>query len=275
MRRLRGSNLLGSDLARVASAIRAGLTSPESFSYGLRRGGAAILDAEFDRMSRIPDLPAGLLHAVYRHEVVVPPPSVLLGGNQSIEGLIFLASLARSLDAKQCFEVGTYNGVTAWCLARNVEGGVIHTLDLPSNNEAALPLGNLDSRNRRSFLTPVYSMLPHRGEVIQHWDDSARFDFDPFRGSCDLVYVDGAHSQEYVESDTRNALRIVSPYGAIVWDDYWRRVPDVRSVLDEIDNLDLYRVPQTRLVMHLTAGARSRLAESRVVLRQPPTWNGP
>ena len=58
-----------------------------------------------------------------------------------------------------------------------------------------------------------------RGSVQQHFGDSATFDFSPFEGSCDLVFVDGAHTADYVEIDTRTALRLVRPGGTIVWDD--------------------------------------------------------
>lgn len=262
------ARVVSPSLSQLVTAVRAGLCDPRNLLDGARSAGAAILDMDFDRNSRIAELPAMLLRRICNHEVVLPPTSAMLPGNQSVEGLIFLVSLAKSLKASRCFEIGTYNGLTAWCLARNLENAMIDTLDLPAEETTALRLGPLDSLNRLRFSEPVYSALPVKSEVMQHWGDSARFDFAQFHGECDLVYVDGAHSREYVQSDTRNALEMLSARGTIVWDDYWRRVPEVHSVLDDMrDLLSLYRIPGTRLVVHFTVGATS-LLEDEVILSQ-------
>lgn len=90
------------------------------------------------------------------------------------------------------------------------------------------------------------------GRVVQHWGDSATFDFAQWNHQCDLVYIDGAHSHEYVVADTLTALNIIAPGGAIVWDDYWPRAGDVAQVLDKWSDLQLFRVPGTRLVVHFS-----------------------
>jgi predicted O-methyltransferase YrrM len=244
-------------LGQLFHVMRTGLRHPPSLLTALHRAGGMLLDVEFARRSAIPEMPTELLGIVQRNEVVLPPLNLMQPGNQSYSGLAFLASLARSLDAKRCFEIGTYNGLTAWCLARNLQGAVVDTLDLPPNEDAALPLGPLDNLNRVHFATPIYELLSRCSEVRQHWGDSALFDFSQFHGLCDLVYIDGAHSREYVESDTENALEMVSVGGAVVWDDYWRNVPEVSSVLDVRAELNLYRVPGTRLVVYLTDGGEN------------------
>jgi hypothetical protein len=52
--------------------------------------------------------------------------------------------------------------------------------------------------------------------------DSASFDFSPFAGAVDLFFIDGAHSYEYVRSDTLRALQCVRPGGVIAWHDFGR-----------------------------------------------------
>ena len=231
----------------------------------LRRAAALILDEQFCSRSPLREVESDLLSRILLREVVVPPPALALPGNQSHEGLVFLASLAMSLDARAVFEIGTYNGLTAWCLARNVPKATVYTLDLPTEQAPVLPLFEGDASNRRPFDRRVYELLPAEGRVVQLWGDSATFDFDSWRGLCDLVYIDGAHSRPYVESDTNRALEMLSPAGAIVWDDYWRGVPDVAHVLDHRTDLDIWRVPGTRLALYLTKAARARLkAESYV-----------
>ena len=210
-------------------------------------------------MSPLPELPADL-HRRIRDcgEIVVPPLGFLGRSNQSLPGIVFLVALARALAAREIFEIGTHNGATAWTIARNVPGAVVHTLDIPIDAEPALSFSDTDRASRTPGGARAYDMLSGPAEVVQHVGDSARFDFGDFRGRCDLVYIDGAHTPDYVRSDTRNALSILSDRGAIVWDDYWRRVGGVREVLDASD-LPLYRVQDTRLVLYLRPAARAAL----------------
>jgi predicted O-methyltransferase YrrM len=235
------------------------LASPRAAGGNLRNAAALILDEQFWNDSPLQEVESGLLSRILRHEVVVPPPSLILPGNQSHQGLVFLASLAMSLDARTVFEIGTYNGLTAWCLARNVPAATVYTLDLPTEQTPLLPLFETDPSNRRSFDRRIYEVLPAEGRVVQLWGDSASFNFDSWRSRCDLVYVDGAHSRAYVESDTNRALEMLSPAGAIVWDDYWRGIPEVAAVLDQRTDLNIRRVPGTRLVLHLTEAARTQV----------------
>lgn len=244
---------------RVAAAYGRALT-PAGLVRRARIGLDIFRDHQFERYSPLAPLSDAMRDAIGGREVVLPPARYLGGeGNQTVDGLIFIASLARSLEAKTAFEIGTYKGVTTWTIARNVDvGAQVHTLDLPYEANAALELSPLDEANRRVRPEPLFEVLP-AGRVEQHWGDSATFDFGPFEDRCDLVYVDGAHTRAYVESDTQNAFRMLSGKGAIVWDDYWRQEPGVRDVLDALEVQGMYRVPGTRLVVHLAQAARDAL----------------
>jgi predicted O-methyltransferase YrrM len=218
------------------------------------------LNHRFERRSPITVLPETPLTRVYRHEVTLPPRHLLMQpGTQTIDGLFFLVSLAKELEARVLFEIGTFTGLTAWCLARNLPGAEVNTLDIPPRESPLLQLEESDV-HRAGGVPMAYESLQHAGVVRQHWGDSATFDFSSWRGGCDLVYIDGAHSEEYVESDTANALEMISPSGAIVWDDYWRLSPGVVTVLhDRRRDLELFRIPGTRLVVHLAPDARRRI----------------
>ena len=225
-----------------------------------RRAGIALSifrDHQFERTSPIPSVPPELHERMGGSEVVLPPARYVGGeGNQTLEGIVFLASLARALHIETAFEIGTYKGVTTWTIARNAaQGAAVHTLDLPYDERAALDLSELDEANRRAAPERLFELEDPGTKVVQHWGDSATFDFTPFEGSCDLIYVDGAHTQAYVESDTRNAFRMLSRKGAIVWDDYWRQEPGVRDVVDGLGLERTFRVPRTRLVVHLAPAA--------------------
>ncbi len=181
-------------------------------------------------------------------------------GTQSLEGLVFLSALALALRASTIFEIGTYNGLSTWCLAENApDQAAVHTLDLSPEEAPQLRIETRDEDTRRRFARRIFDVLPPSARVIDHWGDSATFDFTPFYGRCQLVYVDGAHSEQYVRSDTEHALRMLALDGAVVWDDYVREVEGVRPVLDSRSDLWRRRVPGTRLVLHLTPAARERL----------------
>jgi predicted O-methyltransferase YrrM len=246
--------------SRVARTYGKALT-PSGIARRVRIGVDIFRNHQFERYSPITAVPDEMRDAIGSQEVTLPPPRFLGGeGSQTVDGLLFLASLAKALDARTVFEIGTFRGVTAWTLARNVSAGAtVHTLDLPYDQSAALELSDLDEANRRVAPKRLFEELPAEAKVEQHWSDSVTFDFAPFGGSCDLVYIDGAHTKQYVERDSQNALSILSETGAIVWDDYWRQEPGVRDVLEAISINPLYRVPGTRLVFHLTPAAERKL----------------
>jgi predicted O-methyltransferase YrrM len=227
---------------------------------GARAAGAAVLDHRFNRRSPLPALDEHQQELLRSGEELVLPPALWVApGNQSYSGLAFLVELGRFVGARRVFEIGTYNGATAWCLARNLEAAEVHTLDLPLESQPALEFGVSDAGNRIVFERPAYEVLPlSTGRVVQHWGDSATFDFASWRGSIDLVYVDGAHSHQYVRADTVTALDLVRDSGAVVWDDYWRRIKGVQAILDELP-VPLFRVPGTRLVVHFAPVALQRL----------------
>jgi len=229
----------------------------------MRAGGAAVLDYRFEQRSPLPALPAKALELLCsREEFAFPPPQWAAPGNQSYSGLAFLVELGRFLDAACVFEIGTYNGATAWCLARNLPDSEVHTLDLPLEQDPALAYGVSDASNRMRFEQRAYEALPlGNSSVVQHWGDSATFDFSRWRGSIDLVYVDGAHSREYVRADSTTAFGLVREPGAIVWDDYWRRVPGVSAALHEL-SAPLFRVPGTRLVVYFAPATLRRIEET-------------
>jgi predicted O-methyltransferase YrrM len=231
----------------------------------VRAGGAAVLDYRFERRSPIPVLAGETLELLQsRKELVLPPTPWTAPGNQSYSGLTFLIEMGRFLKASRVFEIGTYNGATAWCLARNLPETEVHTLDLPFEQDPSLAYGVSDVSNRIRFEQRAYEVLPMGGSsVVQHWGDSATFDFGSWRRSVDLVYVDGAHSHDYVRADSATAFELVRESGAIVWDDYWRRVPGVRAALHDL-SAPLFRVPGTRLVVYFAPAAVRRIKDARL-----------
>lgn len=249
-------NKLRSRSVRMVGAISRELTENTGQWRGqLSACAVSILDKDFNRTAPIPWMDDELLLSFQHSEVVLPPRAWFGEGNQSLDGLSFLVGLTRTLNLSSIFEIGTYNGVTAWTLARNANGIVVDTLDLHPDESPSMQIEPGDNNHRIHLETRAYALPSSCGEVHQHWGDSASFDFQPWAGKCDLVYIDGAHSGPYVQSDTEHAFKMRSKSGVIVWDDYWRPVKGVREVLDRLAagelQGELLRVPSTRLVVYL------------------------
>jgi hypothetical protein len=233
---------------------RFAVVSPKTFLSAAHTSVRAMLDFAFDRLSPLPTLPQNVSAQLASNSVMLLPASTFAAGNQEVTGLMFLASLAKAIKARVIFEIGTYNGITALTLARNIPGATVHTLDLPPGAYPALPVFHTDPAHFDNFARRVYEGEPEEHRIVQHFGDSANFDFSPYQHTCQVVYVDGAHSYEYVANDTRVAFRLVEveEVAAIVWDDYWRHIPDIPRFLNSLEKHNLFRVPNSRLVVWLS-----------------------
>lgn len=152
-------------------------------------------------------------------------PVTVPGGTSDAEAWI-LAVLAKT--AQTCFEFGTCTGRTSYLWSRNAPANArIVTLTLaPTQRDAYVEAPGDDSRDRRfalnesTFTEFLYSGTPEAARITQLFGDSKAFDESPYENWADLVFVDGAHAESYVRSDSAKALRIVKPGGLILWHDY-------------------------------------------------------
>ncbi|MCW3041715.1 MAG: class SAM-dependent methyltransferase [Solirubrobacterales bacterium] len=170
---------------------------------------------------------------------------------------MLIAALAQGLGFRTFFEIGTNRGRTTWTVVRNCPDMRAYTLDVPlerSADAAELAMGSDD----QVFFRPgeatgeAFHGTQEETRIEQLWGDSASFDFSPYAGTIDLVYIDGAHTYEYVHSDTARALEMLSPGGMIVWDDYGSN-PGVYAVVNELaPTLDrpVYHVFGTRMAIY-------------------------
>jgi hypothetical protein len=142
--------------------------------------------------------------------------------------LINLCLLCRSIKPKTVFEIGTFNGYTAFHMALNTPvDAVIYTLDLPRDKTITPRLNTTitdDAHIGPSLKTAKYCF--ENTDVVSKihclYGDSASFDFSPYSDRIDLFFIDGAHSYEYVRSDTLNAIKCCHPGSVIVWHDFGR-----------------------------------------------------
>jgi predicted O-methyltransferase YrrM len=180
---------------------------------------------------------------------------VTVTGNVARYCHLVLCALAKLLDCRTAFELGTYRGEATWLLARNVPELRVFTLDLP-NLEAAEHVA-LELTDRGEYFThwdrgTRFAGTPESARITQLNGDSATFDFSPYLGQMDLVYIDASHSYSYVKSDTEAALRMLAPGGTIVWDDY-TYYPGLYAYLNELGaGLDqpILHLLETRLAVY-------------------------
>jgi len=180
--------------------------------------------------------------------------------------LISLCQLCHVVNPKTIFEIGTLRGYTALHLAMNSSTDcTIFTLDLPKND---LPKNDLQEaeakpkpkpkpkvRLRTTLMDDLHSQMevgeyyfrgtPHADRIQLLFGDSAVFDFSPHHGKVDLFFIDGAHSYDYVRSDTENALQCIRPGGVIAWHDFGRMGLNQVSkyILELSRKLPIYSVP--------------------------------
>jgi predicted O-methyltransferase YrrM len=173
-----------------------------------------------------------------------------------LHGEAYVLSLITAfVQPKRIFEIGTATGQATLLMARQVPKATIETLDLGSAppalgvQEDEPPWAELES------IGEAFRETDEASRITQRLGDSATFDFEPFAGAIDLVFVDGAHTYDYVRSDSRNALRMLASGGAIVWDDCNYQNPGVSKALHELTEAGtpVYRVHGTRFAVHRSA----------------------
>jgi predicted O-methyltransferase YrrM len=151
-------------------------------------------------------------------------------GNVTPDELKALASLSARFKPQNIFEIGTFDGRTSLNLIANAAPDAkLFTLDLPKTaiTETALRIKTGD----RKFIDKPQSgsrflNTPYAAHIQQIYADSAVFDYTPYHNTMDMIFVDGAHSYEYVINDTEKVLPLLkNGKGIILWHDYgWYEV---------------------------------------------------
>lgn len=166
-------------------------------------------------------------------------------------------ALARIVAARTpalLFEIGTYRGGTTRLLAACAPSSVVHTLDLPP--EHMLEGGCFRNRDSALIGARFKGDVQTRSRITQHFGDSREFDFTPFYGQVDLVFVDASHAYEAVLRDSHAALHMVRNDGIVVWDDYdpFRGVGVMRALADISAERQVAWIKGTRLAIYLADG---------------------
>lgn len=175
-----------------------------------------------------------------------------------------LTTLVRYFNPRMIFEIGTYNGFSTIHFAYNSpEDARIYTLDLPADYDLmASPPARLKrysyddlqvvELSKANINKRLYRDHPCGKKITEFFGDSLNFDFSPYYGKMDFIFIDGCHALPYVHSDTTNAFKMLSPKGVIVWHDFDYIIHrDVFKYLNRlVRTYPIYSIPHTRLAIY-------------------------
>lgn len=243
--------------------------NPRGFARRARRWVDEIINLEISLLNPIEPLDlVGLSRLMGRRE-----PSLGLRfdsryGNINLLESLALSYIVHAAEPRTVFEIGTFDGFSTYHLAKNSGKDTrVYTLNLPVEEGAAenfSPYSLIEYRGDSSThaelsdrgLGSIYKATDVAYKVTQLFGDSLTYDYTPFVGQMDLIFIDGGHSYRHVSSDTENALRMVSDRGIIVWHDFNAQHRDVHRFLRRLGKRKkLYHILDTRLVVDFRAGA--------------------
>ncbi len=172
-------------------------------------------------------------------------------GGTTIEELFYLSLIVKTLKPTTIFEIGTFDGGSAVHFALNSEDQEtkIFSLDLPAANDVAFSETEWEFLRERR---PGYFIERYKTVTVhQLFGNSMEFDFSPYYGQVDLLFIDGNHNADYVRHDTTEAMKMVRSGGVIVWHDFFG-IPgeDVSDTLFHFaQNHPVYHIKNTCLAV--------------------------
>jgi predicted O-methyltransferase YrrM len=192
--------------------------------------------------------------------IVFAEPITVQGNTTHFESVV-INLFTKHFDPKKVFEIGTFDGRTTLNIAVNAMPHTkIYTIDLPKDttNKTELSVSGSDQNlintnvTGSRFLSQEGSSLIHDKEIIQLIGDTASFDFSPYYNTIDLVFVDGAHTYEYVKNDTEIALKMLrNGKGVILWHDYDHKhqgsVQALNELLQREPSWEMYHIQDTNI----------------------------
>lgn len=212
-----------SDVSRVTKSFLANVASDVFNARNSKGYIREWLTTNYRFVDRYPAIPTMELSELFPgvREIIVTMDVGRNYWNISPQELYLLSCIAISCNPKKIFEIGTYDGATSLQLAKCCPNSQIFTIDLPPQPDDHFKVGSR------------YTCTPYESQIVQLYGDSTKFDYSPYSKQMDLIFVDGSHELEVVGIDSMNALKMVSPGGIIIWDDYLN-YRGVKRVVEEL-----------------------------------------
>ncbi|MBI9087305.1 MAG: class I SAM-dependent methyltransferase [Desulfobacterales bacterium] len=175
-------------------------------------------------------------------------------GGMPPEELRILCAVIRARQPQTIFEIGTFKGGTTLRMAANSQAQIT-TLDLPAkgHRDHRLPEMNDPELDVYPDIPGIrFRGSPHARRIEQVLADSRTFDYSPYFGKMDLVFVDACHHHDFVIRDSMNAFKMRSPGGMIVWHDYADYAPGVMRALETVHGrFPLVHIAGTSLAVYM------------------------
>lgn len=261
-----GLSLESSFLRRSVFGLTKIISSPRSSFSWVLRGHLAkdevIVNQTYWFNGKLPRVPlAKILPGVAEVDVLVLRAFDRKNGTSiSLDEACHLGTIAKSIGARRALEIGTYDGNTALLLAANLPADAeVVTVDLPPDfgmqKQDSLTYPRVElNLTQRDDLGRQYRGHRLSARIRQVYGDSAALNWSTLGGPFDLVFIDGCHSEEYVRSDSQNAVNNLAPGGVILWHDYGMS-PAVSREVDRFaartTSMKMYALEGTRLAIGL------------------------
>lgn len=139
------------------------------------------------------------------------PAFTFLDDTSTVVDLLLLRALVTRYSARTMLEIGTFRGESSLAVA--MAGATVVTLSLP--DEVLLERGS-----PRSWVDAHRTVSTGSPGITHAFGDSAVVDTAPYREWADILFIDGDHSRQALECDTRRFWSTRSSrVGAVVWHD--------------------------------------------------------
>ena len=189
-------------------------------------------------------------------EETVSPYAYLSGATMPID-IALLKGIAQKINAQNYFEIGTWRGESVANVADVVPECV--TLNLSRKEILAFRNDERYADAHAFFSKPLDNVTHLEG-------NSQEFDFTPYKGRFDMVFIDGDHHHQAVKKDTQSAFELLrDDNSVIVWHDYgfdpetirWSVLAAIWEGTPEEKRPHLYHVANTMCAVYLPGDFRT------------------
>lgn len=183
---------------------------------------------------------------------------------------LFLA-ISKYLQPKTFLEFGTGRATTSILMALQPSIKTIHTYDIVPHTQEQKTWYNFQEVYMpiSKFVYNVLGTKLERNKIHFHCGNTSIMEADEFPqvpGGYDLIYIDGSHDFMPVVKDFKNALKLVSPTGWIIFDDYKHSLPGVRQAVDNFVK-PFYKTEIVSLCGHIFMDTPEPDDEGHIILR--------
>jgi predicted O-methyltransferase YrrM len=203
-----------------------------------------------------------LFPGIEANQVAVPASEIVRVDTMlcPLPELLAIGAICRAVQPRTIFEIGTYTGSTTLIMAFNTAPETrITTLDLEPAARDMHRFGMGVGGFPPFEVGGAFRNGPQARRIEQVFGSSETFNYRPYEGRMDIVFIDADHTYEFVQKDTEAALRLLRPGGVVLWDDYLHRPehPECSGVTQTVNELartrPCYQIAGTRLAVWIDA----------------------